>query len=66
MYILCSVSFNVKPSSTLQARASFFCLLLDQGVVKQALPELCQDFEVATAWTSFLVSLFFSHQTGFF
>ena len=38
-----------------------FCLLLDQGVEKEALPE----FEVATAWTSVVVSLVFSRQTGF-
>ena len=42
-----------------------FCLLLDKGVEKEALPELCQAFEVATARISVLVILVFSRQTGF-
>ena len=47
------------------ASTGSFCLLLDQGVEKEALPELCQAFEVDTAWTSVLVSLVFSRPTGF-
>ena len=47
------------------SRASF-CLLLDRGGEKKALPESRQAFDVAAARTSRLVNLVFSRQTSFF
>ena len=47
------------------SRASF-CVLLDRGGEKEAIPESRRAFQVSAARISVLVSLVFSRQTGLF